>query len=246
MLISHRHRFIFVKTRKSAGTSVEISLARFCDGPEDVITPISREDRSLQREAGVSPKNHRKEGLGIAFGPHVRAARIRRLVGREVWDGYTSFCFVRNPWERMVSQFAFRRSRRPRMASPTFDAFVRDERFTVEWGMYASKDQVLVDHVLRYEDLQAELGRITELLGLEWDGWLPQAERLASRDWHYSHAYTEELVEIVARRCAKEIEQHGYRFEGRPRVAGEPFAGWPEAVRPPAHFTRRSLFGLRP
>jgi len=37
VIASHRHRFVFVKTRKTAGTSLEIALSRHC-GPDDVVT----------------------------------------------------------------------------------------------------------------------------------------------------------------------------------------------------------------
>ncbi len=30
MIISHRHSFVFVKTTKTAGTSVEIALSKHC------------------------------------------------------------------------------------------------------------------------------------------------------------------------------------------------------------------------
>ena len=43
MIASHQHRFIFLKTRKTAGTSVEIALSKVC-GPDDIITEISPED----------------------------------------------------------------------------------------------------------------------------------------------------------------------------------------------------------
>ena len=39
MIISHKYRFIFVKTRKTAGTSVEAYLSQHC-GDSDVLTPI--------------------------------------------------------------------------------------------------------------------------------------------------------------------------------------------------------------
>ena len=41
MIISHRHRFIFVRTEKTAGSSVEQALAEVC-GPEDVITGVAK------------------------------------------------------------------------------------------------------------------------------------------------------------------------------------------------------------
>ena len=50
MIVSHAKKFIFVKTRKTSGTSMEVSLSQVC-GPDDIITPISFEDE-LVRLAG--------------------------------------------------------------------------------------------------------------------------------------------------------------------------------------------------
>lgn len=43
MIISHAHKFVFTKTKKTAGTSIEIELSRFCED-QDIITPISPDD----------------------------------------------------------------------------------------------------------------------------------------------------------------------------------------------------------
>ena len=40
MIISHRHKFIFLKAQKVAGTSVEVALAQHC-GEDDIVTSIS-------------------------------------------------------------------------------------------------------------------------------------------------------------------------------------------------------------
>jgi len=58
MIISHKYQFIFLKTAKTAGTSIEIALSRFC-GQDDIITPVSVEDE-LKRQAagGVAPQNY--------------------------------------------------------------------------------------------------------------------------------------------------------------------------------------------
>ncbi len=40
MILSHKHKFIFIKTKKTASTSLEIVLSKLC-GDNDIITPVS-------------------------------------------------------------------------------------------------------------------------------------------------------------------------------------------------------------
>lgn len=63
MISSHQHRFIFVKTLKTAGTSIEVFLSGLC-GRDDVVTPLHIP------EPGHAPRN-----FG-GFYNHMPAARI--------------------------------------------------------------------------------------------------------------------------------------------------------------------------
>jgi len=43
MIISFKHKFIYLKMQKTGSTTTEMILARLC-GKEDIITPISLRD----------------------------------------------------------------------------------------------------------------------------------------------------------------------------------------------------------
>jgi len=57
MIISHKNKFIFLKPKKVAGTSVEIFLSQFC-GNNDVITQIGTENLRVRSNIYKGPMNH--------------------------------------------------------------------------------------------------------------------------------------------------------------------------------------------
>jgi len=57
MILSHEHKFIFIKTQKVGGTSLEIALANYCR-PDDIITGISPKDEQNRRDLGFQGKQN--------------------------------------------------------------------------------------------------------------------------------------------------------------------------------------------
>jgi len=64
MILSHKWRFIFVKNKKVAGTSVEALLASDL-GPLDVATPLRPPDESFRFVNGNSPQNWLSVGVDL-------------------------------------------------------------------------------------------------------------------------------------------------------------------------------------
>lgn len=148
MILSHRHRFIFVHVPKNAGTSVTTFLAPHL-GPFDLMLGSRAEARArgvkpnlrstltvLRERSPVSVvralvKHRNLDSLNNAairrrykdrLADHSSATQIAAF-DPAAWQDYFSFCVVRNPFERVVSIYNWRyRAARER---PTFSAMLR-------------------------------------------------------------------------------------------------------------------------
>lgn len=111
MIISHSKKFIFIKPRKVAGTSVEVALARYC-GPEDVITEnISSDDLD-----NTTTEDFRRNDAG--FFNHMSSLRIRQKIAPEIWNTYFKITIVRNPWDMVVSRYFWNKKNATPRATP--------------------------------------------------------------------------------------------------------------------------------
>ena len=102
MLISHRYRFIYTKTTKTAGTSVESFFEEFCM-PDGEWTESHRRDEYVSPAGVVGYRGNNPEGK--KWWNHMPAASIKELVGKAIWDSYFKFCVVRDPFDKCISAF---------------------------------------------------------------------------------------------------------------------------------------------
>lgn len=232
MIINNRYKFVFLKTSKTAGTSMEIAFSGLCDGPDDIVTPISDEDEQIRERYGsAGPKNcfsppntyrgrdvlrllaHRKRKLN--FYNHMTAAEVKMRVPPTLWSGYFKFCFERNPWDRAVSHYFHINKKRQR--SRSFSEYIfSDAIFSLKrrgHDVYTIDNSVVVDRVCKYENLEGELERIQEILGVKGGLPLPNAKGAARKDRRpYQDFYGRAERNRVAAIFEREIEMMGYHF----------------------------------
>ena len=196
-----------MKTNKTAGTSIEIALSRFC-GPDDVITPISLSDERKRLEwGGVGAQNY---GM---LRNHSTAEDARKVLGDARWNDYFKFCFERNPWDRAVSLYLWRK----RVHRLNFERFVcsseldlMEQRGT---GLYEQQGRVMVDKIFRYEDLDAAMGAIALRLRLNAPLELPLTkQRSPEHRRPYADFYSDQSKKIVEARFESVIRRFGYQF----------------------------------
>jgi hypothetical protein len=213
MIISHDHKFIFIKTNKTAGTSVEIALSRFC-GPDDIITPISEEDEALRSSLGYRGSQNCEGHNGISFRNHSSAAEIQQGVGEAVWNAYYKFCIERNPWDRVISMYYWRCKSEPRPSISEFLATGPVASLKRKgYALYTHHGEVVVDKVCRYENLAAELELVRTRLGLPEPLALPSAKSQYRKDKrHYREILETSERQQIEQLFAAEIALFNYTF----------------------------------
>jgi hypothetical protein len=228
MIVSHKHRFIFLKTKKTAGTSIELALSAVC-GRDDIITPLAQpEDEPLRQ--GLAPQNWRRPGLvpaawrgmaelfnlsrkAVDFHEHIKAEKARRFLGERVWNSYFKFAVERNPWDRQVSYWQFKM--RKLGAKPmTLAEFLETHHANLNSAnIYSLDGRLAVDHLVRYEHLAGDLDHVLSHLGIDARLDLPKAKGEYRRVGDYRDQYDAATRNWVARTYATEIALCGYRFD---------------------------------
>ena len=235
MIVSHKNKFIFLKTRKTAGSSIEIALSKHC-GPEDIITQIAPSEEKMRLDMGYRGRQntqipismYRKWDLWSRLrgdGPahhfnHTPAKLLRRRLDTEIFDEYYKFCVVRNPWDRAVSLFYFNKYGHGMPGLPETMSFAdfliqtSIDRIT-DTSIYMLGDKPAIDRFISFENLKEEWPALLESLGLDRVD-LPRAKSDSRKNReHYSLMYDDSSVNLIAEHCHWEIERFGYQFEDK-------------------------------
>jgi len=243
LILSHKYKFIFIKTRKTAGSSLELYLSKYC-GPEDIVTPIGPKENTHPRNyrgyfnpipelrmknvrfvRGIIPRLLKR----MRYSQHIAAAVVKTRLPEYIWDNYFKFCIERNPWDKVVSYYYWRKHWeenstsifywRKKLMNPdrSFDDFLKEKNFPINHYLYtdvSDENRIIVDRIIKYENLNEELGDIFHKLRVPFDGSLNvHAKSTQRKERHdYRNMYNKKQKYIVAKAFEKELQLHGYQF----------------------------------
>lgn len=229
MIISHKHKFIFIKTEKTAGTSLEIALSGIC-GAEDIITPISPSDEAVRKQLGFrTAQNYllpfssytrldwaklivKQERL--KFFNHISAEAITQYIDPSIWNNYFKFCFERNPWDKLISWYYWANGDEQYGSIKNF--ILSGKSGSIKgFELYTKGGICVVDKVYKLEKMEAALADISDRVGLDRPLVLPKykAKSHSRKDKrHYREILTHEEAELVASIFAREIRTWDYSF----------------------------------
>jgi len=158
---------------------------------------------------------------------HETALTFRDRIGQKRWDERFSFAIVRNPWDRAVSHFHYRRMTNQAGLGDNPMAFkewlkrvyiervpelMNEEKmfFTQADWVCDEQGRIMVDYIGRFEHLQESWDRICEHLQRE-KTLLPHVKK--SSRGNFRDYYDAESRQIIADFFRPDIELFGYSFD---------------------------------
>ncbi|HEX3942706.1 MAG TPA: hypothetical protein VHW69_01335 [Rhizomicrobium sp.] len=193
MIISYSRNFIYIRTRKTASSTIKRIFCR----------DLAAEDLSLGKHTAKFPT-------------HLRATEVIPIVPAEFWVHAFKFTSERHPYEKAVSLAAYNYGKQTKLnhsEQPEFPIFLNN---IVCSGRYRSFDyysidgKVVVDEFIRFETLLSDLKRIGGRLGIPVPNELPHAKMSARDPRPAQEILNDEQKQIVFQHCREEFELHGY------------------------------------
>lgn len=211
MLISDSHKFIFLRMRKVASTSMQAILRPLCiPVPEGGLARIKSRARLEWDYHHYVPRAHEK------------ILTVKRRMPAKKFESYFKFAFVRNPWERLVSEYEFILSRpehgRYKRVSGLkgFNEFIhmqipRPDAYQLNL-LSDRKGALLMDFVGHLENLDRDWQSVCEQIGIAHQA-LPHKN--VTKRKPYQAYFDQQSIQLVAKHWAREIELFGYDFEAK-------------------------------
>lgn len=183
------------------------------------------------------------QALGIRWEDHQDLALYREQLGAETMEKAFKFAFVRNPWDRILSEYNFQKKKsqrkdtvrlylyKPDGSVRSFAEWVRyalenpTEHTPKDWGGKTSANIHRMSPPIDWISLDGEIavdfvGKL-ENLQTDFDTVCDRLDqpriKLKRKNrkfhWHYSRYYDQETRDLVADYYARDIDTFGYRFE---------------------------------
>lgn len=231
MIISHKHKFIFIKPQKTGGTSVELMLSRVC-GDNDIITPLGFDPDPNVRERNKAkpPQNYyRKRPLkhwqlneiyyyffknikaNSNYWEHLHPDLIKQYVGDEIWYSYKKIAIVRNPWDHAVSHYLWQKKNGYKGGGLDFETYL-DTAYVSLFPFYYINGEFVIDDMLRFENLKEDSENLLKKLNISQQLELPLTKNNVRQKKSYNDFYTEETINKIIKKNQTIINQFNYSF----------------------------------
>lgn len=203
MFISHKYRFIFIKTRKTAGSSLEKFFLNIHNNNKEYVF------------GGMPPENLSPINC-VGNVEHKGWKWIEKHFSNE-WGNYFKFAIERNSWDKVVSTYHWQKKQIPNMKHNDFTSYILNGKKMwdkKDWNLYTNNDKICVDKIIRFENINEEFRSICKYLEIPYNNELENLklkENIRPKD-NYKNYYNEETKQIIKNVFSNEINYFQYTF----------------------------------
>lgn len=151
VVVSHEYEFVFVKTTKTAGTSIEACLSRHLPST-DSFSPICPSiDCHVPRNWELPDGNR--------LCNHMTMKEVRDIYGATI-SNYESWCIERHPVDKCISHFAMLiNSPHHNKGNENLDwsQYIANGKFPIDSEKWSIRGEVVVDKVFDYELISTQI-----------------------------------------------------------------------------------------
>lgn len=219
MFISHKYKVIFVHIQRTGGSSI--------------YRAFEESDPDIQHKLPFDPEKKRLK--------HPFTRDIKAVMDKSLFQDYTKFCVVRNPFDRMVSWYSMFKHNtlekitfdHPELETlgdaiestiaknvSTFEDFIKlpkddPDGFFVRF--HTPQKTFITDHADKIMvDKILHFENLTEEFNkfaddVGFDGQLPHINS-SIRERHYREYYTDEMKQEMLNRFKEDFDYFGYKF----------------------------------
>ena len=212
MPVSNEHKCLFIHIPKTGGTSIEASLKVSGDWKVENINTLF----------GLIKSKYIKDfAFKSNFLQHLTYEQVQKVT--YIDNKFTSFSFVRNPWDKMVSIYSNADNNLIETASKlginikdlSFNEFIEKTEFIEHIHLEHQykfvcnrEDEIIVDFIGKFESLNSDFNKLCKIVNMN----LALPHKNKSVHAHYRSYYNNKTKSMVYKRYKKDIELFKYTF----------------------------------
>ena len=236
MIISFKHKFIFIKTYKTAGSSIESYLYQFLN-PNDIYAHTA-DNNGINCWGEFDPENKLSKFFDVDTYNERISKKLRFYAHMPIWlikdrldiwsnklkfdifENFYKFGVIRNPFDLVVSDFFWRKNSKL-IKEKSFNEIIqelKDNKYQTYGLLNLNKlmdkkqENILCDYIVKYENLNEELSKIFNKLKIPFNGKLDIFKKRFDRERNYQKFYNESSRKLVESIFYKEIDMFKYKF----------------------------------
>lgn len=204
MIISPKYKFIFIKTQKTAGSSIEkILLDKIKDNDPDLIF------------GGMLPEGMPPINIKIVAEHH--GCDFIKKFYTQAWNEYFKFTIERNPWDKVVSQYFWVKKTQYHRAQSGFEDFVLYDKKIHKlagWNLYTNNNTPVVDHIIQYDNLHNDFIEVMNYLKMSYNRELSSVFLKSDirNNTDYKEMYSDITKEKIYNLYIEPIKYFNYSF----------------------------------